>query len=268
MKLAILLTASVNPQCLGAQLTATERADMYRDTLNNYARTVGRDYPVVFVENTGYDLSAFDCEFAAVMRVEWLQIAGNDIGEEHPLTSDNTKGKGWNEYRMISEAVKRSKTLHEATHFLKITGRYPMYNVRAIISEAECRCRGKVFMADVQDTRLYDILGRRGMGHVGESRFWVAETEWWGHEMMTFYEGIDEAHGRIVEHCILELARNHRHDSRFVWRFRRQVRFGGLATLRSSADLAAGRGRHDAPLARIKDALHQVLRYILPQWWF
>ena len=71
---------------------------------------------------------------------------------------DNRKGKGYNEYLMIKLALERSESLKECTHFLKITGRYPMLNIREMLGEMEKRGKDKVMMCDVKDSRLYEIL--------------------------------------------------------------------------------------------------------------
>ena len=56
MKLAILLTATVKVQVVGGNFTVEERAKMYEDTLMFYAQNIGKRYPIIFLENSDYDL--------------------------------------------------------------------------------------------------------------------------------------------------------------------------------------------------------------------
>jgi hypothetical protein len=93
---------------------------------------------------------------------------------------DFKKDKGYNEYLMISKAV-MEKT-NSLTHCLKITGRYPMANICQIIKEAESNILKKsiLFMGDVKDLKIYDILHVKGGNvHWGDSRFFVFEKSFY-----------------------------------------------------------------------------------------
>lgn len=80
MKLAILLTATVQPLCRQAAYTTEERAKMYHDTLAFYSQTIGHDYPFVILENSDYDLTPLKREFADKLDIEWLQFTPNGGG--------------------------------------------------------------------------------------------------------------------------------------------------------------------------------------------
>lgn len=86
---------------------------MYASTLRYYAQKLGRRYPIVFCENSDYDLSSYKDEFNSVLDIEWIQLRP-DCG----LPFDPKKGKSYNEYLMIKEGVTRSEKLKECTHFL------------------------------------------------------------------------------------------------------------------------------------------------------
>ncbi len=74
MKAAILLTATVRPQVSDANFSVPERMEMYRSTLAYYAKTLGKEYPVVIVENSDIDLSPWQQEFKDALRLEILQF--------------------------------------------------------------------------------------------------------------------------------------------------------------------------------------------------
>ena len=133
MKLAIILTGTVEPAVKGGHFTAGDRFKMYSDTLDFYAKEIGRKYPIVFVENSNADLSKWDERFKNSLDLTVMQFRPD--GEDFD-GFDNSMGKGYNEYLMIKKGVLRFKdnpSLKDVTHFLKITGRYPMINVNKII---------------------------------------------------------------------------------------------------------------------------------------
>lgn len=130
MKLAILLTATVKVQVVGGNFSVKERAVMYSSALRYYANKIGKKYPIVFLENSDYDLSELKKEFNDKLDIEWIQLRPNE-----KLPFNPQKGKSFNEYLMIKEGVLRPKKLKECTHFLKITGRYAMVNILTITRE-------------------------------------------------------------------------------------------------------------------------------------
>ena len=90
MKLAILLTGTVKPAVVGGSFSVEERMIMYEDTLRFYARTIGRKYPVVMVENSDVSLKAWNLEFKDSLDLEILQFRPDD-----PVASvglENSKG--------------------------------------------------------------------------------------------------------------------------------------------------------------------------------
>lgn len=74
MKLAILLTATVRPQVRGGNFSAEERMGMYTSTLRYYAQAIGTSRPIVVVENSDADLSAWKREFKDTLRLEIIQF--------------------------------------------------------------------------------------------------------------------------------------------------------------------------------------------------
>ncbi len=80
MKIAILLTATVRPQVFGSNFSVPQRMEMYRSTLAFYAKTLGRKYPVVIVENSDVDISSWQQEFKDALQLEVLQFTPPPIG--------------------------------------------------------------------------------------------------------------------------------------------------------------------------------------------
>lgn len=234
MKIAILLTATVRPQVSDSNFSVAERKEMYRSTLQFYAKEIGRKHPIVLVENSDIDLSPWQQEFKDSLQLEILQFIPpqkktdrNKLREDYGF--DNRKGKGYNEYLMIKLAIKRSQTLNECTHFLKITGRYPMLNIRQMLSEMERRGKNKVMMFDVKEFKLYEKLRGTPYGsRWGDSRFFLMSVDFYRTNLMDFYQEMDNRiYDKDPEGCIYRLSVKYRKDNTCCFRFRHQVQFGG-----------------------------------------
>lgn len=117
MKLAILLTATIKVQVVGGNFNMEERAAMYASTLRYYADRIGKKYPIVFLENSDYDLSGFKKEFDDKLDIEWIQLR-----PEEKLPFNAQKGKSFNEYLMIKEGVLRSEKAERMYAFSKNYG--------------------------------------------------------------------------------------------------------------------------------------------------
>ena len=78
MKLAILLTATVKVQVISGNFSVKERAVMYSSALRYYANKIGKKYPIVFLENSDYDLSELKKEFNDKLDIEWIQLRPNE----------------------------------------------------------------------------------------------------------------------------------------------------------------------------------------------
>lgn len=264
MKLAILLTATVKVQVVGGNFSMNERAEMYASTLRYYSQVIGKKYPIIFLENSDYNLDKFKSEFNNKLDIEWIQLRPDE-----GLPFNPQKGKGFNEYLMIKEGVIRSNKLKECTHFLKITGRYAMVNINTMIKEIERRASNKVFIGDIKDTRFYEIIGSKNFGHWGDSRFWVSQVKYYKENMLDCYLEMDDCiYGKWAEHYLLNMARKFKHDNRFIFRFRNQVLFNGITGMRTSAELATGKYRQDSLGMRIKCQIRHLLRILFPNFWF
>ena len=92
MKIAILLTSTVRPQVIGSNFSVSERMEMYRSTLQYYAKTIGREYPIVMVENSDVDLTPWKEEFKDSLRLEILQFTPPIYRMLKPQRTQKTMG--------------------------------------------------------------------------------------------------------------------------------------------------------------------------------
>lgn len=278
MKIAILLTSTVRPQVVGANFSVPERMEMYRSTLEYYAKTIGKNYPIVLVENSDVDLSGVE-EFKDSLQLEILQFTppqlldGENDGEV-PLPNetrnkedygfDNSKGKGYNEYLMIKLAILRSHTLQSCSHFLKITGRYPMLNIKEMLGEMEKRGRDKVMMCDVKEFKIYEKLRGTSYGsRWGDSRYFLMSVDFYKTHLLDCYQEMDESvFGKYAEDYIYQLSCKYRKDHRFSFRFRHQVQFGG------QGGAACYQENYASFKNQLKNKVRRILRILFPNVWF
>lgn len=138
-KICILLTACINPK--GMIYTALndveERRIQYYTALDFYLRET--NVPVVFVENTNYDIGKDYKTYVESGRLECFTFNGNDF--------DKSLGKGYGEALIINEAFKRSSFLNRCHYVVKITGRLIVRNINHILS-SRFLCFDNVFRCD------------------------------------------------------------------------------------------------------------------------
>lgn len=101
-KIAILLTGTVSPSVKGGCFTSSERFMMYTQTLDYYTKTLGKCYPIIFLENSNADLSEWRSRYKESLDLTVMQFRPDS--EEYE-GFDTSKGKGYNEYLMIRKGI-------------------------------------------------------------------------------------------------------------------------------------------------------------------
>ena len=102
-KYVIVLTACINPgKMIHTSLTDVDiRRRQYEDALEFYL--LQTDYPIVFVENSGTDISGDFRKFVDCGRLEFVTFQGNE-------EFDRKKGKGYDED--INHRNRKRKLVH------------------------------------------------------------------------------------------------------------------------------------------------------------
>ena len=121
----LLLTATVNTNNKHfTQLNNSEqRLAQYIETIKYYLALY--EQPLIFVENSGEDLSPhFKAEIKA-HRIEILTFQGNDYSPEI--------GKGYGDFQCIRHALQHSQLITDESFIFKITGRYIIKNLSKYI---------------------------------------------------------------------------------------------------------------------------------------
>jgi len=123
--LLLFLTACINPK--GMAFTSLQDASLrqkhYVNSLKFYLDKT--DVPILFVENSGSDISHLFQNEIQKGRLEILTFQGNEY--------DKSLGKGYGEMLILKHAYLFSDFFNEASFIFKITGRYKILNIESYI---------------------------------------------------------------------------------------------------------------------------------------
>ena len=121
----ILLTACINPGDMPQTFLKdnNERLRQYRHALDFYLNKT--NYPILFVENSGTDISEPYCSYIESGRLEVLFFYGNQ---------EKKKGKGYGEAKILEYALYNSSFIKDESIIIKITGRLIVENINEIIN--------------------------------------------------------------------------------------------------------------------------------------
>lgn len=120
----ILLTGCINPNGMShTELQDPEtRANQYKKALDFYIKETS--IPIVFCENTLYDMSSDYYQYIESGRLEYLTFNGNDY--------DKRRGKGYGEAKIMGYAIKNSQIINDCKYIIKITGRLIVTDIKRI----------------------------------------------------------------------------------------------------------------------------------------
>lgn len=226
------MTASVSTRGMkGADFLDAEREAMYIATLEYYVGIVKRDAgrKIVFADNSGWNLDriATRIPIDAKASIEFISLAKDDF--------DISRGKGFNETVLINKVIEKSSSIRAAGAFLKVTGRYPIFNLPYFLGEAEnFISNGGQFYGDVKDHKIYDVLfpsnTAQWNGHAAYTVLFATTIDFWNANLSVLLPEINDYSGDWIE-CVwyrrlIGYRRNK--DCRVSLRFRREPVCGGL----------------------------------------
>ncbi len=125
--IVILLTACINPNGMAYTVLQDKDARLrqYREALDWYLNHVKNK--IVFVENTGYNISPYYEYYIEAGQLEVLTFQGNDF--------DKKKGKGYGEALIIEYALNNSVFFRCCDVIIKITGRLICGNIMVMVKK-------------------------------------------------------------------------------------------------------------------------------------
>lgn len=270
-KLPILMTASISTRGMaGANFSDEEREKMYLETIRFYAKKVlaiDKDRQIVFAENSGWDMDLFKAKMGNLPeeQIEFISLDPRDF--------DVSKGKGYNELILINQALVKTKTLHDADAFMKVTGRYPVYNLLDYLHKAEeFFSAGGKFYGDIKDHKVYDILFPRNTakwnGHAAYTVLFATTVDFYKKNLGPLYKDCNDYEGRWVECVWYDALKRYRGQmgSGVSLRFRREPICGGLQG--SNAQTIAFSKSNQSLKSSIIRFVGNFIRIFLPWFWF
>lgn len=179
----ILLTACVNPgkMIYTSVVDKDIRVSHYLNALDYYLRNT--IWPIVFVENTGVDISESFEKYIEGGRLEYLTFCGNDF--------DKNRGKGYGEAIILEYAVNHSAFLQKADFIVKITGRLKLLDIKRQIS---------FHHLFIPHCDIQCVLDREKS--FADSRFFIVTLDFLQDNFLKKKEMINDCKGCYLEHIL------------------------------------------------------------------
>ena len=265
--LPLLMTASVDTRgMVGADFSAEVREKMYVEALSYYIQTIlsEKDQKIVFAENSGWDICSLIQKLPRFNR-EQIEFISLD-----PNSFDNTRGKGYNEFLMINQVINLSTMIHASGGFLKVTGRYPVYNIEYYINIATKYLyeKGYSFYGDMKDHSLYDWLHTGWNGHAGYTVLFATTVENWVTNLGHRYVEMNDAKGCLAEDVMYDYMKpfRRRNNAGVCCRFRREPVCGGMQG--SRLNTISFSKSNKSIKSRVMRFVGNCIRFFMPWFWF
>lgn len=235
-----------------------EREQQYLGTLQFYLQgDAVRE--IVFIENSGHDLSAFR-ELSAgypQKRVEFISCDLNGYPRQ--------LGKSYGELLTLDYASDHSSLVKEAGGYFKVTGRFPILNIGKLLAEASSREPWE-FFCDNKDHPIYDWLRNGWTGHACDTRFFGVTLDFYRNFFYGRVEELDDSQNRLIEFMFFETAKFAASEHKVIRRFHTEPEYAGKAGHVQTALLQVN--DYSGMVAKTKRRIRQLGRWIVPWFWF
>jgi hypothetical protein len=161
------------------------RMHHYLESLRFYLENT--NVPILFVENSGTDISHLFQNEIRKGRLEILTFQGNDY--------EKTLGKGYGEMVILEHATLFSKFFKQADFIFKITGRYKVLNIESYINR----------YYDIQHSFDLVMNFTNSLSFV-DSRFWGANVLFFNDILLKFKDEINDEKSIYFEHVLCKSA--------------------------------------------------------------
>lgn len=260
MRYPLVMTATIDTKGMNdlSVSDASERERQYRDTFSFYLQR-GWVKEIVFIENSGYDLTCFHelAKAYPAVKAEIISCSLNDYPRE--------LGKSYGELRLLDYVVENSKAVAQAGGFIKVTGRFPFLNLDKLLIEAERRQPWSLF-CDTKDHPIYDWLRNGWNGHAADTRFFIVTTEFYREYFHGRYHELNDAKGALIEGLFFDVIQVQYGREKIVRRFRTEPEPSGQAGHRQISVI--GTNDYSGWLAKSKRRIRQLGRWFFPWFWF
>ena len=273
--LPVLMTALVSTRGMKkAFFSDEERERMYVETLNYYIKSLlaNENQSIVFAENSGWDMEHLKGQLNEYdpNRLIFISLS--------PELFDISKGKGYNELLMMNMAIRESPVIQDAVGFVKVTGRYPIFNLSYFVEKAtDALALGKVLYCDIKDHKIYDWLRLGWEGHSFFSLLYGVRNDYYWQHIAPKYTELNDYDGHLVEGMLYNLMVEENALGRYKWRgetgggrvsarFKREPICGGLQGSRISA-WSFSADQNDWK-SQVKRFAGNCIRCLTPWFWF
>ena len=256
----LLMTASVNPRGMAGLSVndIAEREGQYLGTLQFYLRN-DAIAEIVFIENSGHDLTAFrvlTAEFPQ-KRVEFISCDLNGYPREY--------GKSYGELLTLDYASEHSQFVADAGGYFKVTGRFPILNIGKLLAEAERRGPWDLF-CDNKDHRIYDWLHNGWTGHACDTRFFGVTLDFYRKHFFGRAAELNDSQNKLIEFMFFDTAKAAAQECKVIRRFKTEPEYAGKAGHVQTALLQVN--DYSGLVAKTKRRIRQLGRWIAPWFWF
>lgn len=148
------------------------RRQQYLRALSFYSET--QDDPIYFLENSSYDFSRDD-DFQRLFHERGIELV------KFPVSHEVERGKGFQEFEMIDEAVKSLSRQYYS--FIKVSGRYQYLNIKKL---TDFRCEGLII----------DMLRRF---KVAITSIFYTTFAFYQEDLVDLYLEVDDSRGQWIE---------------------------------------------------------------------
>ena len=260
MDFPLVLAATIDPRGM-ADLTVADklaREGQYLETFSFYLaqRWTAK---IVFIENSGHDLSKFidlALNYPAV-ETELISCNLNDFPREF--------GKSYGEMQMLDYAVDNSSLLAGSDGFIKVTGRLRILNLNKLLFEARRR-QPWVLFCDTKDHPIYDWMRNGWNGHSADTRFYIVTKSFYRAYFYGSYKALNDSMGLLVEMLFFETIKSQHGKFHIICRFKTEPVIVGRPGHQKTSII--GSNDYSSWLAKIKRLMRQLGRWFLPWLWF
>jgi hypothetical protein len=177
----ILLTGCIDPG--GMHFTSLQNMEVrklqYISAIQYYLEHT--DCHVLFVENSGNDISACFKDDPRLNRLEFLTFKGNDFNK--------ALGKGYGEMLILEYATKHSMFIKNSAFMCKITGRYKIRNIRELLD----------FYIQEEQALMVQLSQQL---NYSDSRIFFANRSFFEHVLLKYRDRVDDSQGYYFEHAL------------------------------------------------------------------
>lgn len=184
-KCSLILTACIKPIDIPflERKSELDRLEDYKKSFIKWCKNKMVN-EIIFIENSGYDLSFFN-EKAKNFPDKEIEIISVNLNNSF----DKKLGKGYGEYLCLNEIIKQSNIFKKNNHFIKVTGRYYIENYMKFFKEFINK-KSDIFVC-IKDNLNY-----------ADSHVFAGSNYFLSNYVLSSISKINDSKGIFMEHCL------------------------------------------------------------------